>query len=123
MGKSIRTTKLSPITDTADGGNDGTNLAIWFTKSPTITHQEFAIHSLDTVLGLIGGYSALLWAFVHYCLGDYEAFKFQNSILGTVYDATGADQKPPASYAAAKQSMRDNIAAVGKFDYSYAEFI
>ena len=125
MGKSIRTTKLSPTIDSYSFYESGSSneLRLYFTKSATITEQEFAIHSLDTVLGLIGGYSALLWAFVHYCLGDYEAFKFQNSILGTVYDATGADQKPPASYAAAKQSMRDNIAAVGKFDYSYAEFI
>ena len=64
-----------------------TVIAIYFRKSVTVVKQEFSINSLDTILGLIGGYIAILWGVVHFCFGGYESFKYLNSVIGQNYDA------------------------------------
>ena len=47
--------------------------------------EEWAIDSLDVVLGLVGGFTSLLWTALSILLGGYETFKFENSLIGAVY--------------------------------------
>ena len=46
------------------------------------------VKSLNVVMGLIGGYTALLWLILKFLFSDYENFKFINSLIGTVYACT-----------------------------------
>jgi len=53
--------------------------------------EEWAVDSLDTVLGLVGGFTGLLWAALSIVLGGYETFKLENSIIGAVYPTSPID--------------------------------
>ena len=47
--------------------------------------QTWAYESLDIVLGLVGGLAGVVWAILSYLLGDYEQFKYENSLIGKIY--------------------------------------
>jgi len=59
--------------------------------------QEFSVNSLDLILGLLGGYMAILWGLLEFSFSDYEQFKYNNSVVGSVYSASpGGPNKPNA---------------------------
>jgi hypothetical protein len=43
------------------------------------------IESLEQHLGLIGGYSSLLWSFLAFILGGYQNFSFHTTLMATIY--------------------------------------
>ena len=43
------------------------------------------MQSLDTVLGVVGGFVGLIWSSLNLVLGGYEAFKLENSLIGAIY--------------------------------------
>ena len=47
--------------------------------------ETWAFNSLDLIFGLVGGFTAMIWASLAFCLGGYEEFKFQNSLVGSIY--------------------------------------
>ena len=47
--------------------------------------QTWAYNSLDLILGLVGGFTAMIWATLAFFLVSYEEFKFQNSLVGSIY--------------------------------------
>ena len=75
--------------------------------------------SLDLILGLLGGYSAILWGVVAYSLGGYESFKFNNSIIGAIYSASpgGGEDDPAGDLREAKDEMRHEVENQGRFFY------
>ena len=46
---------------------------------------EWTIDSIDVILGLVGGVSGIIWTTLAMILAPYEAFKFNNSVIGMVY--------------------------------------
>ena len=69
------------------------------------------VDSLDLILGLLGGYAAILWGVITYCLSGYESFKFNNSVLGTIYSASpgGGDDDAADNLNEAKADMRHEV--------------
>ena len=39
-------------------------------------NTTWAITSLDMILGLVGGFTAMIWATLAFLIGPYEEFKF-----------------------------------------------
>ena len=92
------------------------------------TQNEFAIQSLDIVLGLVGGLSSIIWGCLFLVFGGYETFKLENSLIGTVYATQpnlDTDQEPlhPESEAQAKRHMMRMVVAQGKYFYNYSEYM
>ena len=40
------------------------------------------------VLGLIGGFTGLIWAITEYMIGGYENFRFSQEIISEIYSTT-----------------------------------
>ena len=54
---------------------------------------------MDIVVGLVGGVAGVVWATLNYALGDYEQFKYENSLVGAIYPTSpygdkDDDEKP-----------------------------
>ena len=56
-----------------------------FIQSRVQYTNVWSIQSLDGVLGLVGGVSAVVWAVLSYLLSDYEKFMFENSLVGSIF--------------------------------------
>mmetsp|Transcript_1272 Transcript_1272/g.1708 ORF Transcript_1272/g.1708 Transcript_1272/m.1708 type:complete len:223 (-) Transcript_1272:408-1076(-) len=111
-------------------GGGGTVQVQW-TQSRIQYTNEWAIVSLDNVLGLVGGLSGIIWAVLAMCLGDYETFKFENSLIGAVYptapqtDSHGNDDfdDGPEGEQDAKHTLMATVAERGKYFYDYSEYL
>ena len=59
----------------------------------------WSINSFDLILGLVGGFTAILWAISGFLIAPYEEFKFQNSLAGCVYPTSPQrdEDEPPIS--------------------------
>ena len=68
------------------------------------------IKALNTVVGQIGGYSALLWLFLRFLFDEYENFKFSNSIIRNVYSCTpqGPEGQPRQGKALSSAKVREH---------------
>ena len=49
---------------------------------------KWTVRSLNIVVGLIGGYVALIWMVARFILDGYENFKFANSMVSQIYACT-----------------------------------
>ena len=45
----------------------------------------WSVDSLDLVLGLVGGLAGVIWPVLEIVFGGYESFRFENSLIGSVY--------------------------------------
>ena len=92
------------------------------------------MQSLDIVLGLVGGVSGVVWSVLAYSLGDYEQFKYENSLVGSIYptspfgdknggenDGDFAAENSSSTERQAKHKMMRIVAERGKYFYSYLE--
>lgn len=96
--------------------------------------EVWSISSLDIVLGLVGGLSGIVWAFLAILLGSYETFKFENSLIGAIYPTSpqempatndDADNEGGATFKEqkSKQAMMRTVAERGKYFYNYSEYL
>ena len=70
-----------------------------------------SVDALDLILGLLGGYAAILWGVMTYSMSGYESFKFNNSVIGAIYSASpggGADDAAD-NLTEAKDEMRHEV--------------
>ena len=37
------------------------------------------------MIGIVGGVAGVVWSVLGYLLGDYEQFKYENSLVGSIY--------------------------------------
>ena len=125
MGSEITTYKPSTRAVSYDMNNPWSLsvTSVIFRKDITIRKQEDAVDSLETIVAMVGGYIAILWSVLSYCIGDYQSFKYQNSVIGTVYDATSNVNEPAENIDEARTAMYRNVSEVGKFYYNYREYI
>ena len=56
-----------------------------FNQSRVIKKYEWALSSLDEVLGLVGGVAGIIWPLLGYLFGDYEAFTYENNLIRSLY--------------------------------------
>ena len=68
-----------------------------FVQSRVVNNQQWAINSLDLVLGLVGGLSGIMWSILALVFGGYESFKLYNSLIGSVYPTTPSDDDAPSA--------------------------
>ena len=43
---------------------------------------------MDALLGLIGGFTGLIWMITEYMVGGYENFRFSQEIISEIYSTT-----------------------------------
>ena len=77
----------------ASSGELTTSVFLSWKQGRRINEFTWSINSLDLVLGVIGGLSGIVWAVLAMALGGYEAFKYQNSLIGAVYPTAPKIQK------------------------------
>ena len=70
-----------------------------------------SVDSLDLILGLLGGYSAILWGVITYSIDGFESFKFNNSVIGAIYSASpgGGEDDAAENFTEAKDEMRHEV--------------
>lgn len=84
------------------------------------------------MLGLVGGVSGVVWAVFAFTIGDFESFKYENALIGSIYptspfknnseDSINPSASPNIqSEKEAKHKMMRTVAERGKYFYSYFE--
>ena len=99
-------------------------------QSRVVHKQTWAYESLDLVLGLVGGLAGVVWSTLGYLLGDYEQFKYENSLIGKIYptspkvqdDEGDDDGNKLSDESEAKDTMLRIVAERGKYFYNYSEY-
>ena len=87
------------------------------------------INSLDLVLGVIGGLSGIVWAVLAMIFGGYEAFRYQTSLISSIYPTSpmdtpiDGDLNQSEGQRKAKLQMMQTVAQRGKYWYSYFEYL
>ena len=49
---------------------------------------QWTAQSFDVLLGIIGGFTALLWGILSSSMENYESFKFGTSLISEMYTTT-----------------------------------
>lgn len=65
-----------------------TGLYVAYSQSRTVNEAEYAINSLDILLGVVGGLSAVVWGGMSLVLDGYENFKLDHDLTSRVYPAS-----------------------------------
>ena len=68
-------------------------------QSRKSTDVMWSIQSIDLILGLVGGVSAIAWGAIGMFLASYQDFKFQNDLIGSIYATAPQrnEDEPPIS--------------------------
>ena len=99
-------------------------VTIWFTQSRVKHNSEYKVDSLDVLLGLVGGFASIVAGAMQLILGDYEDFRFKNSLIRHTYrtvpqrDSDGIDGAKTA-----KNAIIKSVASKSKYWYSYYEYL
>ena len=56
-----------------------------YQQSRVSDRYEWSVESLDIVLGLVGGFSGIVWSALGYLLMGYQNFKYENSLIGSIF--------------------------------------
>ena len=67
---------------------DYTNTKVFYLRivqAREYTEIIWSIQSIDLILGLVGGFVGVIWTGLALLVGPYEEFKFQTSLVGSVY--------------------------------------
>mmetsp|Transcript_32847 Transcript_32847/g.38681 ORF Transcript_32847/g.38681 Transcript_32847/m.38681 type:complete len:126 (-) Transcript_32847:623-1000(-) len=96
-------------------------------------HEIIAIKSLDVLLGLVGGFSSIVWGTLFLIFGSYEDFKLNNSLIGAIYPTSPSrlntayveNPEEPAYLKEyrAKRAVVCTVADRGKYFYTYSEYL
>ena len=104
------------------------NVVVVFYQSRGTTEEQWSIMSLDLVMGLVGGLAGIMWATLDLIIGNYESFRYENSLIGSIYptspvimDADETSDLNSESYA--KRQMMLTVAERGKYHYRYGEYL
>ena len=87
LGHTITTWKVEDAAISIDFRNDDREplFLLEYDQSRKQNNYQWSINSLDVVLGLVGGVAGVVWSTLAYSLGDYEQFKYENSLVGSIY--------------------------------------
>ena len=85
----------------------------------------WSINSLDLILGLVGGFTSIIFSFLAMIIAPYEDFKFNNSLIGSVYPTSpqrDEDEPPIDNRKEAHQALEGTVVERGKFWYRFSEY-
>ena len=77
----------------------------------------------------MGGLASIIWAALGYFMGDYEQFKYKNSVIGSIYQTSPLDNDGSSEdlkfddKRQAKHAMMRTVAERGKYFYNYSEYL
>jgi len=129
FGKSFETYKVEDSESRFVPGAKYAELDIIYSQATVTYTQEWAIESIDIVLGLVGGFSGILWSVLAMLFGGYETFKLENSLIGAVYptapSSQGGDDGDEAfeGEQMARESLMKVVAERGKYFYNYTDYM
>lgn len=49
--------------------------------------EEYSVDTFDMMVGYVGGFYAMLWAFMYWWMSDYESFKKSQGLISNFYSA------------------------------------
>lgn len=74
---------------------------------------KWSVRSIDILLGLIGGFTALIWDLLSRFLGGYESFSFSTALISEIYSTTDENRmkkdQVPTSLAEAQQDLTKGV--------------
>ena len=85
----------------------------------------WSIISLDLILGLVGGFTSIIWSFLGLIITPYEDFRFNNSLIGSIYPTSPKRDKkePPIENSElAKKALESTVIERGKYYYGFIEY-
>lgn len=85
----------------------------------------YACHSLDAVLGLVGGLAAIILSLLKWSLSSFENFRLQNTMIRYFYQTQPLSEdlyEEPATEHDAQQALVRVVAKRGRYWYNYHEF-
>ena len=98
------------------------NLLMQSRKSTDVT---WSIQSIDLILGLVGGISAIAWGAIGMFLASYQDFKFQHNLIGSMYATApqkNEDEPPLSDRQEAQLNLESTVHERGKFYYTYSAY-
>lgn len=104
-------------------GQRTSHFTLTFQQSRDVYTSSWCVKALNTVIGRIGGYTALIWMVITSLISGYESHKFQNSLLNSLYHCTeeGPDATPSDTESKSKHTLKKTINAKNRFKYFYYE--
>ena len=88
--------------------------------------QKWTVKSLNNVLGLIGGYTALIWMGITFVLSGYETHKFRSSLISSIFlcvpeemHEDDSDSSQELSKEQSEKLLRKRLGSNTKASYSY----
>lgn len=103
-------------------------MTVRYTQSRVQNQFTWSINSLDLVLGLVGGLAGVVYPALFLVFGGYENFKFENSLISSIYPTSPQDfvsdaDTSPESERKAKAAMMKTVSERGKYFYNYSEYL
>jgi hypothetical protein len=101
------------------------------TNSAATQEVKYTVDSVDILLGVIGGFSGLIWSSMAFCVSGYESFREETTKLESFYtshtniksdyidDSTSHQNEPEASIF---DRATDAVKNRKKYDYKYSDF-
>ena len=78
------------------------------------------------ILGMIGGFIGLIWSLIANCLGDFESFRFNESLISEIYRTTYKERmkhgQVPSDLDTAKVDVSHGIETCTRYKYNYEEY-
>ena len=109
--------------DIHDSGEHNGLFTITYKQARQVYTEDWAIQSLDVVLGIVGGFTGLLWSALTVLLNGYESFKFDNTLIGALYPTSPAVVSKPKTEEEAQSIMLNAITGRGYYFYNYSAYI
>ena len=106
--------RLNPPKDASESWS----VKIEYIQAREVHGEEWALNSLDNVLGLVGGFTGLLWSVLSFVMGSFETFRLENQLIGSAYSIAPAQgEETPRSEKQANHTMMSAVAESGPYNY------
>ena len=100
---------------------------IHYCASRRLETKVIGINSLDIVIGLVGGFIAIISSILQSILGTFESFRLENTIIRYFYWTSPTKKMnelyEPEDEQQAKQALVKSVATRGKYWYNFHEYI
>ena len=91
------------------------------------SESEWGVDSLDILLGVIGGFTGLIWDLLDYLLGGYQSFRFTSSLIGEIYSTTASERMrsgaEPDNGDDAMADFHKSLETHSQYQYLYGEYV
>lgn len=97
------------------------------TQSRKWNEVVWSIDSLDIILGLVGGFTSIIWSLLGFIMAPYEQFRYHVTLIRSLYSTSSGHRKAERlranTYRAAKEHMESTISEdTDKFSYTFTSY-